>query len=292
MRQSAPFGRLLQERRRTRGLSQLELSAASGVSTRHLSFIETGRSVPSRDMVIRLAEELRIPAPEQNTMLLAAGYAPAHHSLRWLEPGMEPLRRAVDLVLAKHLPYPATVMDRCSYLVAGNCASEVFFELVSPHLVTTGDMLRIVLHPDGLAPHLVNHAEVRRRLLAHVRRQVAAEADPYLSRLLSELDAYPCPAGAPTEDPFGGIVLSTIIRNGDRTLSFISTVQTFGTEFAPDVPGLNLLTFYPADDRTAETLRERFEDGCGVRDCRHAWNTAAVTRMRAEASDAEPSQAG
>jgi transcriptional regulator with XRE-family HTH domain len=253
-----PFGGLLREWRQTRHVSQLELSSVSGVSTRHLSFIETGRAKPSRDMVLRLAQELDVPLREQNTLLVAAGYAPEYTERALDAPEMTPVRTAIDLVLEGHQPYPAFVLDsRCNILRA-NQAAQIFTEGVADHLLRGGgNSIRLALHPDGLASRLVNHAEVREHLLHPLRRRAAAGGDPRVAKLVREFEAYPYPEDEQMlpHDSFGGVVVPIRLRREDRVLSFFSTIATFGTAVDLTVAELSLESFFPADAETTEILR-------------------------------------
>lgn len=261
---SPQFGSLLKAWRRTRRVSQLELSSSTGVSTRHLSFIETGRAKPSRDMVLRLAQELDVPLREQNALLVAAGYAPEYSERALDAPEMAPVGRALDLVLAGHLPYPAVVVDSRSDVVRANAAMAVFTEGVAGRLLAPAlNVVRLALHPEGLAPRLLNHAEVREHLLQPLRRRAAAGGDPRVAELLAECEAYPIPVPGSDEegaaaDPYGGVVVPIRLRRGDVVLSFFSTVATFGTAVDLTVAELSLETFFPADEGTAAWTRARF----------------------------------
>src|SRR5499426_4537715 len=179
--QTQPVGNLLRKWRERRRLSQLDLACEAEISTRHLSFLETGRSLPSREMVLRLAEQLEVPLRERNVLLIAAGYAPAFPERPLGDPALQSARKAVDLVLAGHEPYPALAIDRHWTLVAANGAvnrllAGVAAELLAPPI----NVLRLSLHPDGLAPRIANLAEWRQHLLERLRRQVDVSADPVL----------------------------------------------------------------------------------------------------------------
>ena len=256
---ASQFGGLLKTWRQTRRVSQLELSSVSGVSTRHLSFIETGRAKPSRDMVLRLAHELDVPLREQNALLVAAGFAPEYAERALEAPEMAPVRRAIDLVLDGHMPYPAVVVDSRSDVVRANPAMALFVEGVAADVVSpTVNVVRLALHPRGLAPRLVNHAEVREHLLQPLRRRAAAGGDPEVAALLAECEAYPCADGGPATDPYGGVVVPVRLRRGDRVLSFFSTIATFGTAVDLTVAELSLETFFPADEETAAAVTAEF----------------------------------
>lgn len=255
-----PAGRLLRRWREQRRLSQLDLSNEAGVSTRHLSFVETGRSQPSREMVLRLAERLNIPLRERNRLLLAAGYAPAYAETALDAPQMTAVRAAVSQVLRGHEPYPAVVVDRRWNLLAANASLTVLTDLVAPRLLEPpANVLRASLHPDGLAPHIVNLGEWRGHLLSRLRHQVELTGDPELTDLVTELSRYgdgPSGAGAERPGP-GAIVLPLRLRHDGDELAFFSTVATFGTPLDITLSELSIESFYPADEHTATVLRRR-----------------------------------
>src|SRR5918997_5918158 len=254
----APLGELLRDWRVRRRMSQLDLALEAGVSARHLSFLETGRSRPSREMVMRLAEELAVPLRDRNSLLLAAGFAPAYRERPLEAPEMEPVRRAVAQVLTGHEPFPAAVVDRWWNLVAANRNVSVFLEGVAPELLEPpANVLRVSLHPDGMAPRIVNLAEWRGHLLDRLRREVAATADARLAELLAEVEAYPHPRDpAPPRPPQGAIAVPLVVRHGDRELAFFSTDATFGTAVDVTVAELSIEAFFPADAETATYLHQ------------------------------------
>jgi transcriptional regulator with XRE-family HTH domain len=257
VRERAPLGLLLRDWRQRRRMSQLDLALEAGVSARHLSFLETGRSKPSRAMVLRLAEELDVPLRERNRLLLAAGYAPAYEERPLEAPELEPVRRAVAQVLTGHEPFPAAVIDRWWNLVASNRPLSLFLEGVSPALLEPpANVLKVSLHPEGLAPRIANLAEWRAHLLDRLRREIAATGDARLAALLEDVSAYPAPGGAPAIPARGAIAVPLRIRAGDRELAFISTVATFGTAIDVTVAELSIEGFFPADADTAAALRE------------------------------------
>src|SRR5215213_9637076 len=249
-------GVLLREWRQRRRLSQLDLALEAGVSARHLSFLETGRSRPSREMVLRRAEELDVPLRERNRLLLAAGFAPAYEERPLEAPEMEPVRGAVAQVLTGHEPFPAAVVDRWWNLVAANRNVSVFLDGVAGHLLEApANVFRASLHPEGMAPRIVNLAEWRGHLLDRLRREVAATADARLAELLEEVEGYPRPRdAAPPRPPQGAIAVPLVLRHGDRELAFFSTVATFGTAVDVTVAELSIEAFFPADAETATFL--------------------------------------
>ncbi len=253
-----PFGELLRQWRERRRLSQLELSLTAAVSTRHLSFVETGRSAPSRELVLQLAEHLDVPLRERNRLLLAAGYAPVFGETPLDAPRMSAVRAAVGQVLAGHEPYPAAVVDRGWNLVDANRSLALLTDLVDPRLLAPpANVLRASLHPDGLAPHIANLAEWRAHLLARLRRQVDLTADPGLEALLAELRGYPGGPELPALPAAGEIVIPLRLRAGGGELAFLSTIAAFGTPLDVTVAELLIESFYPADPATAAALRAR-----------------------------------
>lgn len=239
--------------------SQLELALDADVSARHLSFLETGRSQPSREMLLRLAEELSVPLRDRNALLLAAGFAPRFEERPLDSPALTAARAAVDRVLAGHAPYPALAVDRHWTLVAANRAVAPLLEGVSPALVQPPiNVLRLSLHPNGLAPRIVNAAEWRAHVLARVRRQVDVTRDSGLADLLRELRSYPAPAdpGEPGDAPHGTEVFVPLrLRTPAGVLSFISTTTVFGTPVEVTLSELVIEAFLPADEPTADALR-------------------------------------
>lgn len=260
---SAPVGELLRSWRQRRRLSQLDLAGDADVSTRHLSYVETGRSLPSREMVLRLAERLEVPLRERNRMLTAAGYAPMFAERRLDDPALAAARRAVDLVLKGHEPFPALAVDRHWTLVAHNRMLPLLLDSLPPELMQPPvNVLRLSLHPRGLAPRILNLAEWRAHLFARLRQQIDASGDATLAALLDELAAYPVPpAGAPVRhaEP-AAVVVPLQLATPGGTLSFISTITVFGTPVDVTLSELALETFFPADDATAQALR-RLGDG-------------------------------
>ncbi|MGH3377775.1 MAG: helix-turn-helix domain-containing protein [Actinoallomurus sp.] len=259
-----PVGDMLRDWRRRRRLSQLELSNEAGISTRHLSFLETGRSRPSRDMVLRLTERLDVPLRERNGLLMAAGFAPVYRERSIDEPEMRPARQALNKVLDGHEPYPALVVDRFWNLVMANEASMLFLEDMPEDLVRPPvNIHRLALHPRGLAARVVNLPEVRAHLVARMARQVSLTGDPRLRALHEETRGYGGGDDDAPRETAHDIALPTRLRYGDRVLSFFSTVTTFGTAEDVTLAELAIEAFFPADEETGEYLRERAARGQG-----------------------------
>ena len=254
-----PVGELLRSWRRRRNLSQLELALGAEVSSRHVSFLETGRARPSREMVIRLAEELAVPLRERNSLLLAAGYAPVYDE-RPLDAGdMAPVRQAIDRFLRAHEPYPAVVVDRYHNLVAANDALDLLLDGVAPELLEPpANALRVALHPRGMAPRTLNLAEWSAHLLQRLRREMQITGDPGLARLYEELSAYPGVEVAPHQanvQPTDIVLpLRLLDVDGETELTFFSTLSTFGTAADITLAELAIEAFYPAGAATAMRL--------------------------------------
>ena len=256
-----PIGEHLRAWRQRRRLSQLSLAVDAEISTKHLSFVETGRAQPSRDMVLRLAERLDVPLRERNVLLVSAGFAPVFPERPLADPALEPARQAVDLVLAGHEPYPALAIDRHWTLVAANGAVQRLLAGTDPAMLAPPvNVLRLSLHPDGLAPRIANLGEWRAHLLARLRHQIDVSADPVLIELLKELTAYPKPAATSGTRPdaasrVGGVVVPFRLITDGGVLSFISTTTVFGTPIDITLSELALESFFPADAATADMLR-------------------------------------
>ncbi len=261
--QTQPVGSLLRKWRERRRLSQLDLACEAEISTRHLSFLETGRSLPSREMVLRLAERLDVPLRERNALLVAAGYAPAFPERPLDDPALQAARNAVDLVLAGHEPYPAIAIDRHWTLIASNKAVQPLLAAVDPLLLQPPvNALRLSLHPAGLAPRIANLPEWRSHLLARLRRQIEVTADPVLEELLNELSSYPAPsggvgAGSDSDVEYAGVAAPFRLVTEQGILSFISATTIFGTPVDVTLSELALESFFPADAATAKALRGR-----------------------------------
>jgi transcriptional regulator with XRE-family HTH domain len=258
-----PVGSLLREWRLRRRLSQLDLALGADISARHLSFVETGRSVPSRNMLLHLAARLEVPLRERNALLLAAGYAPALRERPLSDPALQAARQAVEQLLAGHEPYPALAVDRHWSLVAHNQAvARLLAGLPADLLQPPVNVLRISLHPEGVAPQIANLAEWRAHLLARLGRQVDVTADPVLADLLRELRDYPVPPGP--EPPPAALSPSDVLvplqlLTPAGTLTLISTTTVFGTPVEVTLSELALETFFPADGTSAALLRRLAE---------------------------------
>ena len=256
-----PVGEHLRDWRKRRRMSQLDFALEAEISQRHLSFMESGRSSPSREMLIHLAEQLEVPLRERNVMLLAAGYAPAYPERSLDDPALAPARRAVDLILAGHEPFPALAVDRRWNLVAANAAVGPLMAYVTdPRLLEPPvNVLRLSLHPDGVAPRIANLAEWKGHLLDRLRHEVSITGDQGLSDLHDELAAYPevSAASADTVAPpadLAGVAIPLQLFTDQGLLSFISTTTVFGTPVDVTLSELALETFFPADAATFAAL--------------------------------------
>jgi transcriptional regulator with XRE-family HTH domain len=253
------FGEHLRAWRLRRRMSQLDLASDADISTRHLSFVETGRSVPSREMVLRLAERLDVPLRERNALLVAAGYAPMYRERPLDDPALAVAKQAVQLILKSHEPYPALAVDRYWNLLAHNA--------LVPHLLAGVDaalmqppvnVLRLSLHPQGLAPRIVNIGQWRHHLFERLRQQIQATGDTRLQALEQELRAYPVPPDGDTtrlEGEVLGIVVPLRFRTEAGVLNLISTTTIFGSPVDVTLQELALETFFPADAFTGDVLR-------------------------------------
>jgi transcriptional regulator with XRE-family HTH domain len=242
--------------RKRRRLSQLDLAVGADVSSRHLSFIETGRSAPSRAMVLRLAAALDVPPRELNQLLVAAGLAPEYTERPFDDPAMAAIRNGVEVVLTAYEPFPCLAVDRCWHIVQSNTSAGLLLAGVAEHLLQRPNALRIALHPEGMAPRIRNLGQWRHHLLERLRREVMVSGDRELTALLAELEMYPGDASA-GEDP-GGVVVPLELAVADgQVLSLLSTVTTFGTALDLTATELSIEAFLPADDATAAMLGSR-----------------------------------
>ncbi|MCH0542862.1 helix-turn-helix transcriptional regulator [Streptomyces sp. MUM 203J] len=264
-------GPLLREWRERRRLSQLELALRADSSARHISFVETGRSRPSEELVLRLADRLDVPMRERNALLLAAGYAPRYSESPLDGPELGPVREGVERLLAGYEPYPAVVVDGSYTVLAANRGITMLLAGLPERLLTPPlNAMRITLHPEGLAPRILNLREWRGHLLAQMERQLALLRSEPLRRVYEEVAAYPLPEGdgaAGSGQPRGGggldeaatpypyVALPLRIAHDGRVLSFISSISTFNTPLDVTVAELAIETLLPADPETAEYLR-------------------------------------
>ena len=245
----------LREWRQRRHLSQLDLAGEAEISARHLSFVETGRAAPSREMVLKLAERLDVPLRERNVLLVAAGYAPAFPQRALDDPALKAAREAIDLVLRAHEPNPALAYDRHWNLVSANRMVAPLLEGIPQRLLGQPfNILRLAFHPEALAPRTVNLAEWCGHLLERLHRQCEATADPELIKLYHDLKTYPIPARAAPLSA-DNVAIPFKLRHQGEVLSFFSTTMVFGTPVDITLSELALETFFPADDLTAERMR-------------------------------------
>ena len=248
-------GDLLREWRQRRRLSQLDLAIQANVSSRHLSFVETGRSRPTSEMILHLAEHLDVPLRDRNALLLAGGYAPAYPERGLAEPELKAVQTALKRVLAGHEPYPAVVVNRWWELVDANPGIAVFTQHVKPDLLQPPvSVLRLSLHPDGMAPRIANLREWRAHVLTRLHRQAQATGDQRLADLHDELMAYP---GGQSDKPPAATDVAVPLRyrsQDEEELSFISLTTILGTPMDVTVEELAIESFYPADDATAAAL--------------------------------------
>jgi transcriptional regulator with XRE-family HTH domain len=256
--QNQTVGTMLRDWRQRRHLSQLDLACEADISSRHLSFLETGRSQPSREMILHLAERLDVPLRERNALLLAAGYAPIFKERPLDDPTLQGARRVVDLVLAGHEPFPALAVDRHWTLIASNRAIRPLLVGIEQSLLELPvNVLRLSLHPQGLAPRIANLAEWRSHILARLRRQIDASADPVLGELYNELSGFPISRGEKQYPPtdYAGVAVPLQLATEGGVLSFLSTTTVFGTPVDITLSELALESFFPADAFTLEALK-------------------------------------
>lgn len=254
--QQAKIGDLIKEWRTRRRMSQLDLALEAGISQRHLSFLESGRSAPSREMVETLAEHLDLPLRERNVMLLSAGFAPAFAERRLSDPSMQAARGAVELVLKGHEPNPALAVDRWWTLVMANAVVAPLLSLVEDKSLLQGEVnvMRVSLHPRGLAPHIINLGQWKSHMLSRLTQQIDASADARLMQLEKELSAYPAPPTGRAREEADGIAIPMQMRLGGQLLSFISTTTVFGTPVDVTLSELAIEAFFPVDAETAAAM--------------------------------------
>ncbi|MGW2678462.1 helix-turn-helix domain-containing protein [Streptomyces sp. NPDC001436] len=252
-------GPLLRDWRLRRGISQLELAGRADSSSRHISFIETGRSRPSEEMVLRLADHLDVPVRERNALLLAAGYAPRYAHTPLDDPSMGTLREGLERLLTGYEPYPALVVDGTYTVVAANRGIAMLLEGVAEHLLEPPlNAMRLTLHPEGLAPRILNLPQWRGHLLDQMQRQIALARSAPLRALYEEVAAYPVarrPGDAEPQEPVAFFALPLRIEHEGQALSFVSSISTFNTPMDVTAAELAIETFLPADPATVKYLR-------------------------------------
>lgn len=264
-------GGLLREWRRRRRLSQLDLAAETGISQRHLSFIESGRSVPSREMILRLSEQLDIPLRERNNLLFAAGFAPIYGERSLDDPDFQSARRIIERILQGHAPYPALAVDRhWTLLVANEPLKRLLSGIDADLLKPPVNALRLSLHPRGMAPRIANFRDWRRHILSRLTRQLDQCGDPVLGALIDELEGYPVPFGAKPpsasrEREYAGLAVPLELVTADGTLSLLSTTTVFGTPVDVSLAELAIEAFFPADAATSALLGANTEMADGPR---------------------------
>lgn len=252
-------GDLVRQWRQRRRMSQFDLALEAEISSRHLSFVESGRSRPSREMIMRLCETLSVPLRERNSLLLAGGYAPAYGNRSLDDPALKAALQAIELVLSGHEPYPAIAIDRHWHLVTANRPATILLADAAPALLQPPvNVLRLSLHLDGLASRIVNYAQWRGHLLARLRQQIEISADAALVALHRELSALPLPPGLRSTPPVSGegdaIALPLLLQTDAGVLSFLSTTTIFGTPVDVTLSELAIEAFFPANAETAARL--------------------------------------
>jgi transcriptional regulator with XRE-family HTH domain len=257
-RPDRPVGDLVREWRQRRGVSQLRLALDADLSARHLSFVETGRAQPSRDVVLRLAEHLNVPLRQRNTMLLAAGFAPAFGERSLDDPDLATVRRLIEQLLRAHEPYPAVAVDRRWNIVSANSAVMPILSGVAPELAQPPvNVMRLALHPQGLAPRILNFAEWRGHLLERLAHQIDATADADLMELDRELRSYPASQVGTSRAVSGDsrVLVPLRLTTPLGTLNLVSTTMVFGTPLDVTLSEIAIETLLPADSETADRLR-------------------------------------
>lgn len=244
------FSAALKERRASRRISQLELALRAGTTQRHLSFIESGRSAPGREMVIRLAESLGLPLRERNELLLKAGYAPAYPQMALDSPDLAPVLTALTHILDGHMPYPAIVIDRYGQIVAANAGQRILTDGCAEHL--RSNAYRLALHPDGMAPRIANFAEWGWHVLNAMAAELARNPDERLAALHAELSRY-VPRARVTPGHLG-FAVPLELRTPHGELRLMTTITSFATAVDVTISELKLEAFLPADEATAAAL--------------------------------------
>ena len=261
------FPQALRERRTRRRVSQLELSLRAGTTQRHVSFLESGRSEPGREMVIRLAESLELPLRERNGLLLAAGYAPAYPQTSLDDAALAPVRDALRHILDAHRPYPAIVVDARGRLIAANDGYAVLAEGAAPELTgPAANVYRLALHPRGMAPRIANFPEWARHVLEGLRREVLRNPDDELAALLAELETYV--PDAPLPPGHLGFAVPLELRTAAGELRLMTTITTFATAVDVTISELRLEAFLPVDQPTTALLAAAGQSAGTVREKR------------------------
>lgn len=250
----------MREWRQRRRMTQLDLALEADISAKHLSFLETGRAQPSREMVLNLAERLEMPLRERNGLLVAAGFAPVFSERTLSDPTLAKAREAVELVLKGHEPFPAVAVDRHWNVVSANKPIGVLIASISQELSKPPlNIMRISLHPGGLASQIVNFHEVRAHLIARLKRQIELSGDAQLAELLREISAYPKPSRSVVpirEGNADDVVIKTILDTPVGRLSLFSTMTIFGSPVDVTLSELAIESFFPADSETAAILQK------------------------------------
>lgn len=256
-------GNLIKNWRERRRKSQLELALDAEISTRHLSFVETGRAKPSREMILLLAENLQIPLRERNKILITGGYAPIFTEKNLGDDSLSTVRTAIDLILKAHEPFPALAVDRHWNMVAANRIVPLILDGVSPKLLENPvNVLRLSLHPEGLAPKIVDFSLWRNHILRRLKKQVTETADSGLEELYDELKNYPFEKkqNEKSLEANPDIIVPLKIETKFGLLSFMSIVTVFGTPIDITVSEIALETFFPADEATRKIFYKMAED--------------------------------
>jgi transcriptional regulator with XRE-family HTH domain len=256
MQTTQPVGTLLREWRQRRRMTQMDLALEAEISPRHLSFVKTGRSQPSREMLMHLSEALEVPLRERNRLLMSAGFAPLYRERPLQDDALDAARKAIDVVLASQKPFPAFVLDRHWNIVASNGALPGLYDGVAPELLQSPvNVLRLSLHPEGLAPRIANLPQWRAHLLARLRRQIDITADPRLTELLREAEAFPVEGSFEDASLAREVLVPFQVRSAGELLSFFSTTTVFGTPVDVTLAELAIESFFPADPQTDEGVR-------------------------------------
>ncbi|HSM96356.1 MAG TPA: helix-turn-helix transcriptional regulator [Rhizomicrobium sp.] len=252
-----PVGSQLRQWRQRRHLSQLDLAGDAQISARHLSFLETGRSQPSREMILHLAEQLEVPMRERNVLLVAAGYAPIFAERALDDPALAPARAAIDAVIEGHKPYPCFALDRHWNVVASNRALQELYEGVAEELLKPPvNAMRLSLHPKGVAPRIENLGEWRAHLLHQLRQRIELTADPKLIALQKEVLSWPAPPAPAHVAPGDAIVIPFKVRIRAGLLSFFTTTMMFGSPVDVTLSELAIESFFPADEATRALVQK------------------------------------